>query len=175
VIQVLTETPGYYENEEESSEKAAEGENEKEKETEKRFEALDDKPPKLTILTHGHGGNLVLNMVHACEKLCKEEEKKKGSEKVEKESEIMTGENAAGKKTKVLTRVARRSISVSKLVLLACPILDEKKNLAADKMFKHVYSLYSDVDLIQILGSSNWWNVPLSLLNFDLSGFDTNY
>jgi len=107
-------------------------------------------------------------MVHACEKLCKEEETKKESEKVEKESEI-NEENAEGKKSKVLTRLARRSIAVSKLVLLACPILDEQKNLTADKMFKHVYSLYSYVDLTQILGGTNWWNVPLPLLSCYLS------
>eukprot|EP01087_Luapelamoeba_hula_P017499 TRINITY_DN5521_c0_g1_i1.p1 TRINITY_DN5521_c0_g1~~TRINITY_DN5521_c0_g1_i1.p1 ORF type:complete len:362 (+),score=104.99 TRINITY_DN5521_c0_g1_i1:48-1133(+) len=43
---------------------------------------------------------------------------------------------------------------ISKLVMLACPIMDEWKHHASHPMFARVYSLYSKSDYTQLLGSS---------------------
>ena len=185
IVHLLSSTPGYYYPDEDDEEMKSSGgelqdeeENqEKEKGKEKEVDrSLYDKPPKLTLMTHSHGGNLALNMilleqaeeerrrlekkVAKKKKKTKEREKEKASEDEEKEKEEEDEKPHKESETlRKLTAIKGRSFTVSKLVLLACPILDEKKNLVADKMFKKVYYLYSSYDITQLLGSSVWIKV----------------
>ena len=68
--------------------------------------------PEITVITHSHGGNVVLNMAHA--KSIKDDLK-------------------------------------LNVVLLACPVQHETKDLVKDPLFEKVYALYSTVDLLQII------------------------
>lgn len=69
--------------------------------------------PRIRIIAHSHGGNVVLNM-------------------------------AKIKNTPI-------PLSIESLILLACPVQEKTKHLISTPIFKRVYSLYSSLDIIQIL------------------------
>lgn len=45
----------------------------------------------------------------------------------------------------------KKDFNVDRLILLACPVQKETKDLISDPLFKEVYSFYSGLDLIQII------------------------
>lgn len=69
--------------------------------------------PIIQIITHSHGGNVVLNMAHI-------------------ESETIP-------------------FSIASLILLACPVQENTMHDIANPLFSKVYSLYSSIDLLQVL------------------------
>jgi len=46
---------------------------------------------------------------------------------------------------------AASAISIESLILLACPVQEKTMHLINMPMFKHIYSLYSSIDLIQVI------------------------
>ncbi len=68
--------------------------------------------PPITLISHSHGGNVVLNMAPLNQ---------------------------------------RREITVTKTILLACPVQKETALWSSNSLFGSVYSLHSHVDLVQIM------------------------
>ncbi len=58
------------------------------------------------------------------------------------------GGNVALKMAKIKTTPA---FSIKSLVLLACPVQEKTKHLMVNPMFQRVYSLYSSLDMIQVI------------------------
>jgi hypothetical protein len=77
--------------------------------------------PKITICTHSHGGNVVLNLAQI---------------------NMNRGCN----------------LTIDKLVLLACPVINSTSSLLRDTTFKKVYSFYSVSDYIQLLAMQGFIN-----------------
>lgn len=50
-----------------------------------------------------------------------------------------------------ITTVPYKSFTVDELILLACPVQNATKNYIKDSFFKKIYSLYSDIDMLQVL------------------------
>jgi hypothetical protein len=69
--------------------------------------------PKFRIITHSHGGNVLLNVA----KLCK----------------------------------FFSSFEIEEAIILACPVQEETKHLVKSPVFKKVYALYSNYDIVQII------------------------
>ena len=76
------------------------------------FEQQCGTKPRIRILGHSHGGNVILNM-----------------------AKFNTTQN----------------INIDELVLLACPVQQATANYITHPMFKKIYSLYSRVDLLQVV------------------------
>jgi hypothetical protein len=70
--------------------------------------------PTIQLISHSHGGNIVLNVPS-------------------------------------IARDTQQSITINKLILLACPVQAKTMDLIKDPMFERVYSLYSSLDFVQIL------------------------
>lgn len=50
------------------------------------------------------------------------------------------------------------NFEIEKLILLACPVIEETKNLINCSIFKNIYSIYSNIDMFQVLSLQNWPN-----------------
>jgi hypothetical protein len=61
------------------------------------------------------------------------------------------GGNVALHMAKIHTPEGTPPITVHSLILLACPVQEKTMHLIATPLFKHVYSLYSSFDFIQVL------------------------
>lgn len=68
--------------------------------------------PKIRIITHSHGGNVVLNLANL--------------------------KNDA-------------QLTIDELILLACPVQKETASLIQSPIFKEIFSLYSSIDVLQVI------------------------
>jgi len=50
-----------------------------------------------------------------------------------------------------INKTKKRKISIDELVLLACPVQKKTEHMLKDNIFKKVYSLYSSIDLLQVV------------------------
>ncbi|MDR3646020.1 MAG: hypothetical protein P4L22_00580 [Candidatus Babeliales bacterium] len=50
-----------------------------------------------------------------------------------------------------LAKIPDDKIIIDKLILLACPVIEETQNLVEHKIFKNVYSIYSRIDMFQVM------------------------
>ena len=70
--------------------------------------------PTIKVITHSHGGNVVLNM-----------------------AKMKNGD--------------REDFVIDELILLACPVQAMTMEFIRDPMFKKIYTIYSSLDLVQVL------------------------
>ncbi len=51
------------------------------------------------------------------------------------------------------------TFAISELILLACPVQNSTQSYIENKLFHHTYSLYSSLDMVQILAPQVYYNV----------------
>lgn len=121
------------------------------------------KSPKIRIITHSHGGNIVAYLAAIDEVLAqidagdfsyeKGDERGEALAKIKKRiDELPSGEKYAAKGEKKWDyKPEKRSFSVDELVLWGMPVQPETDRLFASQFFKEIYHFYSDEDLVQRL------------------------
>lgn len=60
-----------------------------------------------------------------------------------------------------------QSLVIDQLILLACPVQEATMKLARDPMFKTIFSLYSSLDMIQVIAPQHFYGIlPFSYRTF---------
>lgn len=75
--------------------------------------------PIIRVITHSHGGNVLLNL-----------------------AKIIPAES---------------QLYIDEAIILACPVQDKTKYLAASPRFKKIYAFYSGNDMFQVLDPQGWY------------------
>lgn len=98
--------------------------------------------PNIRLITHSHGGNVALNLAlaHA------EYRKNRALAKPRSDSEHYPIDELSEAEYR-----KRSNLVVNELVLLACPVQEKTAFLAQDQLFKKIYSLYSSLDVLQVV------------------------
>jgi hypothetical protein len=119
--------------------------------------------PRIRIVTHSHGGNLCLNLAavhyvlkyHAFDQrhiISSDPDEQESIEKMAALfSKLTTKENAAiGVDQKIYDYVPQSTtLAIDELIMLGTPIQAETETFCYAPLFKKVYNLYSDEDLVQ--------------------------
>jgi hypothetical protein len=93
--------------------------------------------------------NAAHKLYHEIIALCQSYKEKYGSEPTIRIIAHSHGGNVALNMAKI--KHAHKPFSIYSLILLACPVQERTKHLICTPLFKRVYSLYSSLDIIQIL------------------------
>lgn len=124
-----------------------------------------DKHPLKTLYIFGWSGKLndsirqdaAWNLYNEIEKLISEYKKTYGVNPIIRIIGHSHGGNVALNLVKM--KKEEKPFEIEELVLLACPVQNNTKNYVQDPLFKKIYSLYSTIDVAQVLAPQLVYNI----------------
>lgn len=102
--------------------------------------------PKVRLVCHSHGGNVALNLASIYENLREAKSAKFSADAMQQMGQLLSLSKLS---TFPYSYPEGTSFSIDELVLYATPIQVETEGFAFSPIFKHVYNLFSENDVVQ--------------------------